>query len=196
MKSTITAFNSPNTHINFDIMIITRTLIIIALVAFSLNVSSQEKSNRIEVGYSINQYQSDFGVGIHFISPYFLKSKVAVRLGLNQQWFQSLNGTETIWSPYQNVQLGVKARNTVIENKIYIYGEGGFLTMIPNSDFSSNSTEFGGYGVFGFEFKSSPRFGYFIELGGVGTGAIADREINNPIYSNGFLTNVGFRVGL
>jgi hypothetical protein len=34
---------------------------------------------------------------------------------------------------------------------------------------------------------------YFIELGGVGTGANADKVTGNPIYSNGFLISVGFR---
>ena len=70
------------------------------------------------------------------------------------------------------------------------------MTILPNSDFSNKSSEFGGYGVFGFEFKSRPIFGYYIELGGVGTGAIADELATNPIYSNGFLTKVGLRIGI
>ena len=37
---------------------------------------------------------------------------------------------------------------------------------------------------------------YFIELGGVGTGAKADKIAFKPIYSNGFLIDVGFRVCL
>ena len=37
---------------------------------------------------------------------------------------------------------------------------------------------------------------YFIEMGGVGTGAIAEKSIGKPIYSNGFLLSVGLRVNL
>ena len=51
----------------------------------------------------------------------------------------------------------------------------------------------GGYGLFGFEFFMNSRNNYFIEIGGVGTGAVADKVANSPIYSNGLLINVGFR---
>jgi len=53
----------------------------------------------------------------------------------------------------------------------------------------------GGYGLFGFEFKIAPRFAYFIELGAVGTGATADKIESKPVYSNGFLTSVGLKIG-
>lgn len=42
--------------------------------------------------------------------------------------------------------------------------------MKPNADFSDDNA-FGGYGLFGFEFFPIPRYSYFIELGGVGTGS-------------------------
>ena len=74
--------------------------------------------------------------------------------------------------------------------------KGGILTILPNSDFSSQSSIFGGYGLFGFEFKPIPKFAYFIELGGAGTGATADKIAGKPIYSNGFLTCVGLRLKL
>jgi hypothetical protein len=34
---------------------------------------------------------------------------------------------------------------------------------------------------------------YFIELGGIGVGANADKVPGKPIYSNGFLISVGVR---
>lgn len=166
------------------------------LAVLSLNVKAEESPNNLEFGFNVNQYQSDFGVGLHIISPYFLNSKIAVRAGINQQWLEYFDGTETTWSPYQNIQLGLRARSEILENKIFIYGEGGVITILPNSDFSESDTEFGGYGLFGFEFKPSTRFGYFIELGGVGTGATANKLVNKPIYSNGFMINVGFRIGI
>lgn len=174
-----------------------KTLLTFAVfAAFTLHLTGQNQANKFEVGFNINQYQRDFGVGVHFISPYFLQSKVAVSAGANFQWFEHFNTTETTWTPYQNFQLGLRGKNAIIENKLYIYGEGGIVTIFPNSDFSSKKTEFGGYGVFGFEFKPVSKFAYYLELGGVGTGAKADKVTNQPIYSNGFLTKVGFRIGI
>ncbi len=50
---------------------------------------------------------------------------------------------------------------------------------------------------FGFEFffteNTNRNPSYFIELGGIGTGAIANKLSSNPIYSNGFLISVGYR---
>lgn len=174
-----------------------RVMLFIAIfAAFTLNVTGQNQPNKFELGLNINQFQRDFGVGVHLISPYFLYSKVAVRAGANFQWLEYYNGTETTWTPYQNFQLGLRARNPIIENKLFIYSEGGILIILPHDDFSSKSTEFGGYGLFGFEFKPSSRIAYFLELGGVGTGAKADELPTQPIYSNGFLINVGFRIGI
>lgn len=160
------------------------------------HVNAQTKSNKLEIGFNVCQYHKDFGLGIHLVSPYFANSKIAFRLGANAQWFEQANGTETTWMPYQNIQLGVKSRNMILEDKIYIYGEGGMLAILANKNISSTRTLFGGYGLFGFEFKPFNRFGYFIELGGVGTNATADKMLSKPIYSNGFLVNVGFRVGI
>jgi len=166
-----------------------------AFAGFTLHVSGQNQSNKLELGIQVNQFQNDFGIGAHLISPYFLNSKVAVRAGANFQWFEHYEGAETTWTPYQSFQLGLRSRTAIIENTLFIYGEGGVILILPNSDFSSEDNEFGGYGVFGFEFKPSQKFAYFIELGGVGTGAKADLVGNEPIYSNGFLTQVGFRIG-
>ena len=152
--------------------------------------------NRSEIGFSICQYQKDFGISLHWISPYFMWKSLAIKAGVNLLWFENFNGTETTFTPYQNIQVGMRGRSALVSHNISIYGEGGILIILPNSDFSSETTVFGGFGVFGFEFRIMPRFAYFIELGGVGTGATADKIAGKPIYSNGFLTNVGLKIGL
>ncbi len=157
--------------------------------------ATQTNSNRTEIGFGISQYQKDFGVGLHAISPYFLRKMVAIKAGANMLWFEYSNGTETTLTTYQNIQLGIRGRSNSVTQNISIYGEGGVLLLLPNSDFSSQSSVFGGYGLFGFEFRIAPGFAYFIELGGVGTGATADKLASKPIYSNGFLTNVGMKIG-
>lgn len=168
---------------------------IVSFGALQLNAQSEDLSARkLGIGFSINQIQKDFGVGLHLVSPYFAKSTVAIRLGGNFQWFEHINDeSEMTWTPYNNLQFGIRARQAVVESKLFVYGEGGSMIVFPNSDFSSESTEFGGYGLFGFEFKPISNFGFFAEFGGVGLGAKADKILGKPIYSNGFLNQVGLR---
>src|SRR5690554_2762565 len=135
-----------------------------ALLSLSSFIYAQEK-NSFGVGININQFQNDFGLGVHIISPYFANNSVAVKLGGNFQWFQHMDNNETIWIPYQNIQIGFRGRHTIIENKMFVYGEGGTVLLLPNSKFSTKETVFGGYGLFGFEFSANQRLNYFIELG-------------------------------
>ena len=173
------------------------TLLFTALLCVStINLRAQTKTNTVSFGFNINQFQKDFGLGIDIISPYFANKKVAVKIGGNIKWFEHLKGSETTWTPYQNIQIGIRGRQFIIEDKLSIYGEGGSIILFPNTNFSSKSTEYGGYGLFGFEFKATDKFGYYLEMGGIGIGAKADKINNKPIYSNGFLTNVGFRISL
>jgi hypothetical protein len=169
-------------------------LLTVSLLTSNL-ANAQTNSNKPEIGFKISQYQKDFGIGLHVISPYFMKKSMAIKAGTNIQWFENSNDTETTWTTYQNIQLGMRGRSHMVTENISIYGEGGAFFVLPDSDFSTQSLEFGGYGLFGFEFRICPRFGYFIELGGVGTSATADKIASQPIYSNGFFTNVGLKIG-
>lgn len=151
--------------------------------------------NRFEIGFNISQCQKDFGFGVNVISPYFMRKTIAIKAGTSILWFENFNGSETVMTTYQNFQLGMRGRSIIVNHNISIYGEGGTFIVLPNSDFSSQRSVFGGYGLFGFEFRIVPRVAYFIELGGVGTGATADKIAGKPIYSTGFLTNVGLKIG-
>ena len=51
-------------------------------------------------------------------------------------------------------------------------------------------------GLLGFEFLANQRLSYFVELGGMGTGAKADKTPLKPIYSNGFTASTGIRFRL
>jgi hypothetical protein len=166
-----------------------------ALLSISPFIYSQEKKH-FGIGININQFQNDFGLGVHVLSPYFANNSVAVKLGANLQWFQHIDNNETIWSPYSNIQLGFRSRHQIIQNKIFIYGEGGPVLLKPNATFSTQQTIFGGYGLFGFEFFAIDKLGYFIELGGMGTGAKADKIQSKPIFSNGFTAATGLRFRL
>jgi hypothetical protein len=172
-----------------------RLHLLVTACLFTSNLTiAQTISDKPQIGFQISQYQKDFGIGLHVISPYFMRKTVALKAGTNIQWFEHSKGTETTWTTYQNIQLGMRGRSHEVTHNISIYGEGGAFFILPNSDFSSESLNFGGYGLFGFEFKICPTFGYFIELGGVGSGAAADKIAGKPIYSNGLFTNVGLRI--
>ena len=102
----------------------------------------------------------------------------------------------TTWTPYSNASLGLIGVGGMIGDHVRLYGEGGIVGLFPSSDFSSERFEFGGYGLFGFEFFMNRASNYFIEIGGIGSGAIADRIDNQPIYSNGLIISTGFRIHL
>jgi hypothetical protein len=176
--------------------------VIITLFSLSLPAEAQDKlpdrANKFSFGFHLNNYQQDFGLGLNVTSPYIASGWVAFRGRANMQFHQHLDTeNSTTWSPYGSFQLGVIGVGGVAGGFARFYGEGGLMLILPNADFSSSSTEIGGYGLFGFEFfmATDPAVpvSYFIELGGVGAGATADKIPGNPIYSNGFLISVGFR---
>ncbi|MHB8259929.1 MAG: hypothetical protein ACYDCN_09010 [Bacteroidia bacterium] len=168
------------------------------------SLQQSTRFNKFAIGYNLTQYQNEFGIGLNFTSPYIAHHSMAFRLTGTVQWLQAtvvdpVPGPTVYmatWSPYAAFRLSVVSRNFIITNKISIYSEGGVVMLLPNPSFSSKSTQFGGFGVLGFEFHLSPRWTQFIEAGGIGTGAVADKAIGKPIYCNGFLLNVGFRVYL
>ena len=153
-------------------------------------------SNKFGLGFQLNQYQKDFGMGINFTSPYFVYDRIAVRARANLMFNEHLQDMEITWTPYANVSLGVIGTSGYIGDFMRLYGEGGVILILPSSTFSDGDPVLGGYGHFGFEFYMSPVTNYFIELGGIGTGAVADKVAGNPIYSNGFSISVGFRFHL
>lgn len=106
---------------------------------------------------------------------------------------EHIQNEETTWSPYSNITLGVVANAGKVGEHIRLYVEGGVIFIFPSSEFSSETSEIGGYGLFGFEFFMAQKHAYYIELGGMGTGAVADKVPGKPIYSNGFTISVGYR---
>lgn len=146
------------------------------------------------IGFHIKQNQRDFGLGINLTSPYFAKKQVALRVRANLLFNEHLKNTNTTtWTPYSSMSIGVLGVAGKIGEFIRLYGEGGTTLLLPSSKFSSESIVFGGYGLFGFEFFMDKSSNYFIEIGGVGSGATADKVVGNPIYANGLMINVGYR---
>jgi hypothetical protein len=177
-----------------------KKLFLVGIMAFlfqgMMMGQDQEISHKFGIGFQLNQFQKDFGLGINVTSPYFAGKHVAIRLRANYMYFEHINDAKTIWSPYTNISLGVIGVAGTICDFIQLYGEGGFIGLLPSDKFSSENFVLGGYGIFGFEFYLQKNFNYFIELGGIGTGATADKLINKPTYSNGFMISTGLRIQL
>lgn len=175
-----------------------KKIILFTLAFFVLAgiTSAQEEtiSNNFGAGFHLNQYQRDFGIGLNLTSPYFAYDKIAIRVRANLMFNEHVQENETTWTPYSNVSLGMIGVARTINDFMRLYGEGGVVLLFPSDDFSSENVEFGGYGLFGFEFYVFNKMNYFIEIGGIGTGAKADVIENIPIYSNGLIIGTGLRV--
>src|SRR5690625_5459155 len=85
-----------------------KTLILIARVFFiplqKITAQTSEPRNNMSIGFQINQYQDDFGIGINATSPFFIYQKVAVRLRSNLMFNEHLKNQETTWTPYLNAR--------------------------------------------------------------------------------------------
>mgnify|MGYP000448132265 CR=1 FL=1 len=150
--------------------------------------------DKLAIGLQLTQHQNDFGLGLNLSSPYFANKKMTIRLRGNMVWNQHASGpNETTWSPYSNFSFGLATISGNLGDQIRVYGEGGAIALFPSTQFSNESVHFGGYGLFGFEFFMYKHDNYFIEIGGVGTGATANKIPGSPIYSNGMVVNVGYR---
>ncbi|MBL7104991.1 MAG: hypothetical protein ISS18_11745 [Bacteroidales bacterium] len=175
-----------------------KRLTFLVLIVFGLigvaNAQEEKISNKFGMGFQLNQYQNDFGLGLNMTSPYFAHDKIAVRFRGNFMFNEHVKNNETTWTPYSNISLGLIGVAGKVCDFIRLYGEGGIISLFPSDEFSSEEFVFGGYGLFGFEFYMNSRSNYFIEIGGVGTGATADNITNEPIYSNGLLISTGFRI--
>ena len=143
-------------------------------------------------GFQLNQYQKDFGAGVNVTSPYFANRRVAVRLRGNLLFHEYPLDGSTTWTPYANGSLGFIGVVGYVGN-IRLYSEGGLIGLFPSDKFASDHSTFGGYGLFGFEFFFRRNGNYFLEIGGVGTGARADKLPDKPIFSNGLIIGTGFR---
>lgn len=180
-----------------------KTILIACLslgIAFTTNAQEKKLNSGLGFGFQLSQYQRDFGIGLQTTSPYFAGDKIAVRLRANLMFTEYLDGTfldyQVTWSPYTNVSLGVIGKAADIGDHMRLYGEGGVIAIMPNSDFSDEDVVLGGYGLFGFEFFFMPAGNYFIEIGGMGTGARAETTPGQPIYSNGLTISTGLRITL
>jgi hypothetical protein len=170
--------------------------ICLVLSLFIQFANGQERDfNKMSYGFHLVKFHQEFGFGVHLLTPEYKNLRINVKTNLNWLNIPDAQGNQ-IWTEFLNNQIGINYQRC-ITSRINLYSEGGIVLLYPNVSFSDESVNFGGYGLFGFEFffteNTTRNPSYFIELGGIGTGAVANKIISNPIYANGFLISVGYR---
>lgn len=174
------------------------TLIVFnSLFLISFNGYGQDRDvSKFRFGLQLQKVQNDFGFGIHILSPTFW-GDFRLKSAYNLSFLTHLNDDGlSLWTPYSNLNFGTRYKTT-ISNKINLYVEAGPQMLISPSVISSENLNFGGYGIFGFEFflneQSTRSASYFFELGAAGNNSRADNVNRQPKIANGFMTTVGFR---
>ncbi len=147
------------------------------------------KTSALSVGFSIHEWEDDFGLGGTLTSPWFLWNHGALRLSGAVLFKENFD-----WQPYYSLRAGLVGGSFMKTAAIRLYGEGGFLFVFPHADFDAELFRLGGYGHFGFEFfldTASWPSSYYIELGSNG---ILTKDINGTPYLNGFALSCGMRL--
>lgn len=163
---------------------------------------SASRNDGLALGFAVHRFQDDFGLGAVVASPSFLDGLMRIAAGGGVAWYpHALNdeGFEA-WKGYGHARLVLEAGARVPGTPLRLYGFGGATTLFAPNGLSSKTVHVGGIGGFGFEFRfknltrgvDSP-VSYFVELGGIGTGARANRLPAHPIFANGFLITAGMR---
>jgi hypothetical protein len=157
----------------------------------------KKNKNWPSIGFTVSQFNHDFGMGSCITSPYFFKRHMAIRTSYSRNWFQHTDSLGTfVWTDYQNSRLGIVGVGGVILKHIRLYGEGGIINIFSFRSLSNRDGAIGGYGLIGFEFlfNENKNACYFIELGGSGTSLRADKLVGKPFIGQGFFINTGFRL--
>ncbi len=78
----------------------------------TVKAQENEISNKMSLGFQLNQYQRDFGLGIQATTPYFAQGNMAVRFRANYMYLEHLDtenllDLEMTWTPYFNICIGL-----------------------------------------------------------------------------------------
>lgn len=167
------------------------------IILINTSLYAQEvKAKNFSIGYSVGTNSGDYSLNINITTP-FMFNVFAIRLNWYVCFNEFINKDYNSWFPYYALKVGFIGSSQIINNYLRFYGEGGLAVVFTNDEVSSKKINYGGYGLFGFEFFLSYNLSYYIEIGGNGLSVKADNLINSPdfnrIYFNGFLCFAGLR---
>ena len=177
------------------------TVLVVLLLSLAPRAVAQDSTKSqspfptgIGIGYQLTLIQNDFGLGLNVTSPTFMNDVFAVRVRVAMSGLDHVDedSVETRTN-YPTLSVSVAGFSNEVADNIRCYGEGGGMLLFPSDKFSSKSTVFGIFGVFGFEFFITESICYVIELGATVNRAIADKVPGAPIYANGFMVGTGLR---
>jgi hypothetical protein len=157
------------------------------------------RTSGLSLGGCLSRYQDEFGFGASLTTSYFASRSLAVRVTGSRCYLNAVPQHESAskWTGFWALRAGLVSVTGLAGRACRLYAEGGVALVLP-ADKLSDDRAFGGYGLFGFEFfpgdpGTSP-LSYFVELGGIGLGAQAEKAQGKPSYVNGFLVAGGFRL--
>lgn len=184
---------------NFTLLLMTASLLLVSSRAFARENESQKnvtKKYNASVALSFDDFDDDFGYGLHLVSPYFFNKSLAVKFAYNLiQTEMLLEGSVTNEQFNYNVmKLGLITGGNLLLRKIRAYLEMGGAQVTPDRAMSDD-TVLSFYATFGFEFFTQhiDNLSHFFEVGGVASEAIAEKVVGKPAYMNGGAISVGLR---
>lgn len=174
--------------------------LLVAAATLASHGEARADDARPSAGYTIHRLQDDFALGALVSSPFFLHDALRVTLGGGIAWYPHATddrGRED-WAHYGDVRLVIEGGSRGPGDSTRVYGFGGPVLLLLPDRLSSDRVAVGGMGGFGFEHHFRGAGGewpvsYFIELGGIGSGARANALAGSPLLANGFFATVGFR---
>lgn len=180
-----------------------RNIILIVSFLFSALAFAEPESpivdysSRFSFGLDIDSFANNYGIGISLGSPAFADDTMHVQLSANVAWAEGVaNGYSTdSWNSYGLFRVGLYGGHFISNLPIRIYGGFGFAMTALAPSLSTSNVGLGGYGLSGVEFFLNPTRSraFTIELGGMGTGATADKMAASPSYANGFTIAWGYK---
>ena len=175
------------------------TVLCSLLFATALSAQTPPSDDGVAVGWDISSFANNYGVGVRFDTARFAHGRLQVQVAGHIAWVDGVpvGEVESAWAPYSLVRVGI-VRSAPIGRLLRFYGGGGFALILPTHRVSEDAARGGGYGLTGLEIAmpEGTRTRWFVELGGMGSGARADRLEHSPIYANGFTIGWGFRYRL
>lgn len=147
------------------------------------------------VGIGMNQAVSDYGMGINLTSPLIVQ-RIQLRLSANIQGLQGVpaSADRARLYGYENIRLGVIGKPKYVADRVIIYGEGGPGVLINSARVTTKKMNLLGYGVIGGEYLLRNKLWIYLEGGGIGSGAEADKLIGKPMYATGLFFGMGLRL--
>ena len=152
------------------------------------------------IGINVQRLQDNFGVSGTWSSRAFFSEKARITASGGVAWYPYGTGAsgDQEWVPFGQSRVVVESGHRVGRSPLRLYGFGGAVLIFRSERLSSDVLALAGTGGFGFEFFAPSSVviapvSYFIEIGGVGSGARATNLPGQPILLNGFVVQSGLR---